>query len=127
VDLFVKASAGIVLTLRSLPTWNNLWHFPGGTVLYGETIEQTIQRVAKSEIGINVKVEKLLGYLEYPSERAQRGFGTTISLVFACVPEEGTMAPLNGEASEVKVFSEIPENSIEEHRAFLEAHTEWQR
>lgn len=119
VDLVIKNPEGVILTLRKLSSWNNLWHFPGSTVLYGEKISEAIQRTAQQELGISVKIEKLLGTIEYlETEEKERGFGWTISLAFLCSPLKSTMRP-NEEASEIKVFNVIPDNIIGEQKDFL--------
>lgn len=120
VDLIIKASEGIALSLRSVPPYKGSWHFPGGTVLYRERITDTIKRVAFEELGVSVKVQKLLGYIEYPSEEKERGFGYTVSMAFLCHFAGTNMRP-NSEASEIKTFKELPDNMIGEQRVFLES------
>lgn len=121
VDLIVKTPKGIVLTLRAHYTWKGQWHFPGGTVRYKESVMQAIDRVARDEIGQPVQAVKLLGYIEYPSEEEQRGFGSTVSLAFLCKTDE-TAFTVNEDASRVEVFATPPENMIAEQAAFLKAH-----
>jgi ADP-ribose pyrophosphatase YjhB (NUDIX family) len=122
VDLVIQTPQGIVLTLRNLPSWNNLWHFPGSTVLYQESVEDAVKRTAREEAGISINIKKLLGYLEYPSEKEQRGFGSTISLLFLCELVEGILTP-DDEASQIGTFSNIaklPLNIVMEHRPIIE-------
>ena len=91
-------------------------------MLYEETIQQAIQRVARTEIGVEVDVERLLGYGEFPSERKERGFGWSISMFFLCRAKSENFVLNNDDASEIKVFSKLPEKMIEEQRMFLESH-----
>ena len=121
VEIIVRTPEGIALTLRSLPTWHNQWHLPGATVLYKETIDEAVQRAAQDELGISVTVEKLIGYIHYPSEEKERGFGWGIGLAFLCRPNDLNMKP-NNDASEVKIFSSIPDNMIAEQAEFLKTH-----
>jgi colanic acid biosynthesis protein WcaH len=120
VEIAIRTDKGIILTLRKLPTWNNFWHLPGGTVFYNETILNAVDRIASDELGISVKVGNILGYIEYSSEQKERGFGWTISLVFSCKIKRGKLR-VNEDASEVRTFSlgELPENMISEQREFL--------
>lgn len=120
IDLIIKSPEGIVLSLRSLSSWNGHWHFPGGTVLLGEKLEETVQRIAKNEIGVLVKVERFLGPIEYgPAEEIQeRRFGHTISLAYLCSTEITDFKP-NADASEICTFKAIPKNTIKEQSAFL--------
>ena len=122
VDLVVRTPRGIILTLRSLPTWNNLWHTPGGTVRYKETIANAAKRVAKSELGVAVTILKTLGYMEFPSEEKERGFGWSVSIALLCELQSGELVGKNDEASDMRAFTELPENTLSEHRVFLTEH-----
>ncbi|MEK7525725.1 MAG: NUDIX domain-containing protein [Patescibacteria group bacterium] len=118
VDLVIKEDRGIVLALRNLPSWNNQWHFPGGTVFYKETIDQVCKRVAEDELGVSVELLDTLGYIEYPSEEKERGFGWTVSLAVLCKITEGEIRP-SEEASKVGYFKELPEGINKEQADFL--------
>lgn len=119
IELVIKTNDGIVLTLRKGGNgWENMWHLPGMTLLYKERIPDAIQRVAQEEAGVQVNVEKLLGYIEYPSEEKERGFGWTISVVFLCSLLSGELHT-NSDASEIRVFTQLPDNLIEEEKTFL--------
>lgn len=119
VDLVIKTSKGVILSLRSIEPYNGEWHFPGGTVFYKEKIVDAIDRVAMGEVGITVKVEKLLGYIEYHSEdKKGRGFGYTVSMAFLCFAGSVDLNP-NEESSEIGVFKKLPPNLIKEQSEFL--------
>ncbi|MDJ0553981.1 MAG: NUDIX hydrolase [Microcoleaceae cyanobacterium MO_207.B10] len=118
VELVVKTETGVVLILRKDAAWNNLWHIPGGTVFYQEYIDDAIQRIAQEELSITVTKQKLLGYLEYPSEVKERGFGWSVGLVFLCVANS-PLPPENQEAEEIQVFNYVPDNIVEEHKSIL--------
>ena len=120
VSLLVATEKGVVLTLRSHNTWKNQWHLPGGTVLYKETLAQAIDRVGRDEIGVSVKMGELLGYIEYPSEEEQRGFGSSVNLVFRCTTDE-TSFSVNEDASRIDTFMILPETMITEEAEFLKS------
>lgn len=119
VEVVIKDERGVLLTLRKLPSWNNMWHLPGGTVYYKETLEEAVRRIAKEELNIVVKVDRLLGYIEYPSEEKERGFGWSVGIAFLCRVKSGTLKG-GAQAQEIKYFKEIPHNTIPEAREFLE-------
>ena len=121
VDLTIKNTDGILLSLRTLPSWHNQWHLPGGTVFLGERVEEAVARVAKDELGIDITIEKFLGYNEFLSEKKERGFGFSVSLNFLCATE-ATEFVHDEDASEVKTFTELPENTITEQKEFLQKH-----
>ncbi|MDP1689647.1 MAG: NUDIX domain-containing protein [bacterium] len=127
VELVIKSPEGIVLTLRSLPTWNNKWHLPGSTMRYGEDVEAAAHRTAADEIGISVTIEKMLGYIEYPSEKQERGFGRSVGLVFLCSTPSAVFKEPDEEASLIKAFPELPGGLIEEQKIFLESRSDWIR
>lgn len=122
VELIVKTPEGIVFTLRQLSSWKGKWHIPGGTVFYREKVKDAVTRVAMEELGTPVRIDKVLGYIEYSGEEEEReqGFGSTIGLAFLCFTEatEEEMK-VNNEASEIKVFKELPDNLINGQREFL--------
>ncbi|MGD1804984.1 NUDIX hydrolase [Dapis sp. BLCC M126] len=118
VEVVVKTETGVVLTLRKDAAWNNLWHIPGGTVFYQEYIEDAIQRIAEEELNITVTKQQLLGYLEYPSEVKQRGFGWSVGLVFLCTANS-PLPSENEEGERIQVFDYVPENIVEEHKKIL--------
>lgn len=118
VDLIVQTNEGIVLTLRKLPSWNNLWNLPGGTVLYKEKIEDAIKRKAIDELGVPVEVIRMLGYIEYPSEEKERGFGWSVSIVILCHAKSLDMHP-NDDALEIKIFNKLPYNMVIEQKEFI--------
>ena len=117
-SLVIKAGGGKVLTLRSLSQWHNKWHLPGGTILYNETVRGAISRVAKEELGVKVKFLKLLGWIEYPSEKKERGFGRSIDMIFLC-ESNSSKFKLSDEISKAGVFKKLPKNTIAEQAQFL--------
>lgn len=122
IDLIVRTPHGIVLTKRSLPTWAGQWHLPGGMIFYKEMIPLATQRVALHEIGIEVTILKVLGYMEFPSEEKERGFGWSISIALLCDMKSGTLLTKSDEASDIKTFTELPQNTMSEHKIFLTEH-----
>jgi len=121
VDVVLKNKDGVLLTLRRLPTWHKWWHLPGGTVFYGETLKQAVQRIAKRELGVAVKVVKFLGYYECDSEIKQRGYGWSVSLVFQCQISVRAIK-VNEEAYEARFFKRYPARFLAEQRNFLQTH-----
>lgn len=122
IDPIVRMKDGIVLSLRNGNFgWDNQWHLPGGTLHYKETVEHGLRRLMKEEIGIEVKIVRMLGYAEFPSEEKERGFGWSVSLMILCDYVSGELRP-DENAHEVKVFSKLPENMVKEHDDFLKEH-----
>jgi ADP-ribose pyrophosphatase YjhB (NUDIX family) len=112
---------GIILAYRTLPSYKDMWHLPGGTVRYKETIEQAVNRVAQDELHMSVQMVRPLGYMEFPSEEKERGFGSAVSIPIICLPHSTEFQVGEG-ASEARVFTELPDAMIPEQKVFLSSH-----
>lgn len=111
VDLVIKTDKGFILTLRKKNGYEGLWHIPGGTVFYRESIEKAAKRIAKEELGIGIIIKKFWGYLEYFSEVKGRGFGYSVSLVLICDPV-GTELKLDNQTERVNFLRHLPRISF---------------
>src|SRR3989344_5065178 len=118
VDLVIHTKEGIILTLRTKHGYENQWHLPGGTVYFRESVEDSVKRVAREELGIKVSIEKFHGYVEYFSEEKERGFGYTISLVFICSPNSIEFI-LDDQVEKIEFFKIPPDNTLKEQRKLL--------
>ncbi len=119
VEIVVKTKKGIILTKRAIIPWKGYWHLPGSTVLLNEKLEDTAKRVAREELGLEVSVEKMLGITEsITKSRDYPNHG--ISVIFLVNPDKGNVK-LDGQASELKLFTNLPKKIIPSHRNFLKA------
>src|SRR5258706_5317068 len=85
VEVIIKNENGLLLTLRKIQPFQNLWHIPGGTVYFKEPISIAVSRVAKEELGVEVQIEKFLGYIEYlHQDDIGNWFDHPVGLVFLC-------------------------------------------
>jgi len=115
--VIVVPERGVLLVRRDIPPNVGAWHIPGGTVLFGEPVVETVKRVAWDELGLEVTVGQLLGYIEYPSHY-NNGLDSPVGLAFAAqvVPR----APAAGDLPDgCEWFSRLPAGLYEEQRAFL--------
>lgn len=118
VELVVVAEDGVLLVKRSHKSWQGKWHIPGGTVFYGEKMTDTVNRVAKNELGVEVEVERCLGVVNYESEKKERGFGWSVAINLLCITRS-QVPERNVDGEEVKAFKQMPENVIEEQKPVL--------
>jgi len=118
IELVITNKREVLFLLRKDHGWEGLWHLPGATMYYGETILDCVARTAKEELGINVNVKKFLGYNEYPSELKERGFGTAVGLIFFCTISAKNREILL-ERKDIKFFKKLPNDIVHEHKLFL--------
>lgn len=57
-DLIINFSGqGVMLVRRKIPPYRNTWALPGLRMMKPEGIENTLERIAKNEIGININAK----------------------------------------------------------------------
>lgn len=118
VDLLVRTDEGVALTKRDIEPCVGQWHMPGGTVFFGEKLEDAIRRIAHDEIGSDVEIGKQVGYVEYSSLLGDGHNTWTVALVFEVKP---TSAKLEGgeQGREIGMFKKMPDNLILDQAKFL--------
>jgi ADP-ribose pyrophosphatase YjhB (NUDIX family) len=115
--VIVAPKLGVLLARRDIPPNVGGWHIPGGTVMFGEPLVQTVKRVARDELALEVTVGEMLGYIEYPSHY-NNGLDSPVGLAFAAQTTRSQPAAQdlpNG----CRWFSSLPEGLYEEQRDFL--------
>lgn len=123
VDVLIRTPEGILLSRRDIPPHQGDWHLPGGTVQFGETVPEAVARVAAEELGVEVKIEKLVGFFEYPQMFASGYKGWPIDLAFEVTITSGTpTGSAQAEEMDYFKFDELPENIIPEQAEFLRKH-----
>lgn len=118
VELIVHTDAGVVLSKRSIEPCIGQWHIPGGTVYFGETLEEAVRRVANDELGVEVKVGEQIGYIEYPLMASKGYKGWPVGIVFETTIIKGELRG-SAQGEEVGCFKEVPDNTIHEQAEFL--------
>lgn len=115
VEIIIKTSKGVLLSKRAIQPAKGRWHFPGGTVYFGETLKRAVQRIALQETGLHVSVKKLLGTIE---AYKRDGFGWPISIAFLVTPRGGTLKG-DWQTTELRFFKKIPKGTVKRHAEFL--------
>ena len=118
VEVVLKEPGGVVLTLRSIEPKKGWWHIPGGTVYFKELVEEAVIRVAKEELGVEVKVDKFLGFIDYKHESDWGWFGRTVGLAYLVERVSGELKG-SEQGQEVKMFKAQPKKIIEDQGKFL--------
>ena len=118
VDVIVKKDDGFILTKRAINPGGGFWRLIGGTVFLNETLGEAARRIAKEELDIEIEILKQLGVMEFINEGGVRH---SVSIAFLVSYKSGTIS-INDEADDYKIFHEVPENTIIEHKKFLNKH-----
>jgi ADP-ribose pyrophosphatase YjhB (NUDIX family) len=116
VDLLFIKDNGLLLIERAIDPGKGNWHFPGGTVLMGESIGDSLSRVALEETSLKVLDHELAGFMEF--DNPENPYYHTVSMVFRINKFEGTLK--GGEQGKnLKFHFQVPEKIIAEQGEFL--------
>lgn len=115
--VIATADRGVLLARRDIPPNIGAWHIPGGTVLFAEPVVEAVRRVARAELGLEVEVGPLLGYIEYPSHY-NNGLDCPVGLAFQTgLADRAAVAASAPDGCQW--FRRLPAGLYEEQRAFL--------
>ena len=117
IDLVIKTPDGILLTLRKIEPHKDTWHFPGGRIKWNETIEQAANRISSAEIGTEVKISSVLGYMDI-FESQEGNPRHTVSIVLSVTPKNNEVKG-SWQAEKIQYFSKMPEKMHPDHGKFL--------
>jgi len=120
-DGIIFEKGKILLVKRAIYPFSGYWVLPGGHVDYGERVEEALKREMKEELGIEVKIKKLIGVYSDPKRDPRYH---TVSAVYLCQPirqAQGGKICLDREASEFKYFSlkNLPKKIGFDHRKII--------
>jgi ADP-ribose pyrophosphatase YjhB (NUDIX family) len=121
VEVIIVSSDGVLLTRRRTGPCAGLWHIPGGTVHFGEPLTDAVQRVAEQELGAEVTIDDLLGYIEYPSHLA-RGLDWPVGIAFRAQLTLSSADQFRSTPDAVAWFATLPEEMHDEQKVFLSTH-----
>jgi len=108
-----------LLTKRAITPYKNKWHFPGGIVERNTSLEKMVKIIAKRELNLNVKIDKLVGV--YESILPERH---DISHIYIVHITKGDIK-LDFQSTEVKFFDKIPKNIIPLHQKIWQDIKNW--
>lgn len=108
-ELLLEREGRVLLTPREDEHWR-AWHLPGGFVGCGEGLDDACRRLALRELGIDVRLEGIVGHGCWPDHP----YASPLLLLCRCAFDA---APAAGE-----FFAEPPEALIPRHRELLRAY-----
>lgn len=91
-----RTPGGIVLLRRGIEPGHGLWVYPGGYVDRGESLQAAAARETREEIGLEVRIDRLVGVYSYP--------GRPVIVVVYAAEVIGGEARGGPEALEVRTF-----------------------
>lgn len=117
VDGVIIEKGKILFVRRNIEPFKEYWVLPGGHVEYGERVEDALVREMKEELGVSVRIKKLIGVYSDP-KRDPRGH--TVTAAYLIERERGEII-LDFEASEFKFVSlnRLPQNIGFDHREII--------
>lgn len=122
VEIIVRDAEGAVfLTKRSIAPCAGQWHLPGGTVRFAEPLIEAVRRIARRELGIEVRRAQDNGYIEYPSHYLN-GLDSPVGIVFEVTDYVGE-AQAHADADEGGWFRRVPEEMHGDQDGYLVAHS----
>ena len=118
--LLVDPDKGVYLTLRGIEPNKGQWHLAGGTVLFGESLEDAVKRVAGREIGIDVLTSSFVGIIDYRKYDNNCKYHD-VGLVYR-IDNYGGSLSINDEAIDGKWHKKVPDPIIAIQGHFLVEH-----
>ena len=115
VEVVVRSSRGLLLTKREVGPCKDMWHIPGGTVRFGESLIDAVHRVAKDELDAKVIIDDFLGYIEYPSHY-ENGLDCPVGLAFLVHAKNENIKTLS---DKIAWFTSLPDNMHDEQKTFI--------
>lgn len=104
VDVLIRQKGRVLLTKRGREPFVGWWHLPGSFLLKGETLAACVDRVAKDELGVQVKVFEIVGTFEN-LEGDPRGHIIDVVCETQIVGEPRAV----GDTAQVQWFEKLPE------------------
>lgn len=107
----------ILMVKRDIKPFCGYWTLPGGKVEYGERVEEAIKREMKEELGVSVRIKKLIGVYSDPKREPRYH---SVSVAYFLERGKGKIK-LNFEASGFKYFSlnKLPSRIGFDHRQII--------
>lgn len=119
VEILIKTDNGFVLSRRMIEPCIGMWHIPGGTVYFGESLYDTACRVGLEELGVKINVLSVVGLVNYRYIYEEKEH--SVAVIFFCELDGSQAFQGSYQAKEIDTFhiDNIPEDTIPAHKKFL--------
>ena|SRR6266498_5590693 len=88
------------------------WQIPGGLQEVGESVQQTVQREIKEEIGLDLVAGSLIGIYSHPKWTIEFPDESKIQQLTFFFMMEGKISPVSIQASEISAYQFFPPDKI---------------
>lgn len=96
----ISKNGKILLGKRAIEPYKNLWDVPGGFLEYGESPEAGLKREIKEELGVKIKIKRLVGIF---MDRYGKDGDWTLNIYYEAEIASGVLRP-DDDVSELKWF-----------------------
>lgn len=119
VEILIKTDKGFVLSRRMIEPCVGMWHIPGGTVYFGESLCDAAHRVGLEELGVKINDLSVVGIVDY--RYIYEGKQQSLGIIFLCELDGLQTFQGSYQAKEIDMFhiDNIPEDTISTHKKFL--------
>ncbi len=120
-DLIIEyGDKGVIVVKRKIPPYNNQWALPGLRMMKSESIDDTIKRIAKQELGLNLNAKNKILLGQYVGRFKTENQRQDISTCYILHISENTPIILNTEHfSSYKITKSIPVGTGAMYRFYL--------
>lgn len=118
--VIINSEDEILLVKRLKDPEKGFWTIPGGSVEFGETIENAIVREVEEEIGVKVRIVTLLGITNHIIKEEKRHWVSPAFLTKIISGEPGNKEPHSHEEMRWFPLNCIPGNSTITTKAAIE-------
>ncbi len=116
-----SAAGAIIHEGKILLVRHNLlkkWQIPGGLQEIGESVQQTVQREIKEELGLDLLAGSLIGIYSHPKWTIQFPDESKLQQLIFFFLMEGEILPINIQTSEIAAYQffspdEIPDDTFD--------------
>jgi 8-oxo-dGTP diphosphatase len=112
VDVIIFQQGYFVLIKRKIIPYKGKWHFPGGLIRKNEKIKDAAKRVVKTELNLDIKLEKFLGVYENPIR-------TRHDITHCFIASIKNKINNDYDTKSIKFFKKIPSNTIPYHKLII--------
>ena len=118
VDGCLLKGSKVLLVRRAIEPFEGFWVLPGGHVEYNERVEDALQREMREELGLEVKIKKLIGVYSDPKRDPREH---TVSIAFLVGSKSQRDIKLNFETKEYNFFplNNLPKKIGFDHRKII--------